>query len=178
MTAIGVPIEVLHNAVGQIVGIRTKFGELYEGTLNVVSEENMNCQMQNITVTLRNGLTQTSPLTFFRFSEIRSFVQQPQAGPSTSSQLNQTVKNQMTQTETPSTHWFIFVGFISFILLSIFAWYYFKIGISHKVIFENFGGVTLLDLNCWIVTQLLRSYYDLLRILPKQLVPCHIHNFF
>ena len=50
--SIGVPIKVLHEAEGHIITCETNTGEIYRGKL-VEAEDNMNCQMTNITVTYR-----------------------------------------------------------------------------------------------------------------------------
>uniref|UniRef100_A0A8D2B3S3 Small nuclear ribonucleoprotein Sm D3 n=1 Tax=Sciurus vulgaris TaxID=55149 RepID=A0A8D2B3S3_SCIVU len=52
--SIGVPIKVLHKAEGHIVTCETNTGEVYRGKL-IEAEDNMNCQMSNITVTYRDG---------------------------------------------------------------------------------------------------------------------------
>ncbi|XP_057368312.1 vacuolar protein sorting-associated protein 16 homolog isoform X2 [Daphnia carinata] len=52
--SIGVPIKVLHEAEGHIITCETNTGEIYRGKL-VEAEDNMNCQMTNITVTYRDG---------------------------------------------------------------------------------------------------------------------------
>lgn len=54
--SIGVPIKVLHEAEGHIITCETNTGEVYRGKL-VEAEDNMNCQMTNITVTYRYTLT-------------------------------------------------------------------------------------------------------------------------
>jgi len=50
--SIGVPIKVLHEAEGHIITCETNTGEIYRGKL-VEAEDNMNCQMTNITCTYR-----------------------------------------------------------------------------------------------------------------------------
>ncbi|KAK7490639.1 hypothetical protein BaRGS_00018056 [Batillaria attramentaria] len=52
--SIGVPIKVLHEAEGHIVTCETSTGEVYRGKL-IEAEDNMNCQMAQITVTYRDG---------------------------------------------------------------------------------------------------------------------------
>ena len=54
MSVIGVPIKVLHEAEGHIVTVETTTGEVYRGKL-VEAEDNMNSQMQSVTVTSRDG---------------------------------------------------------------------------------------------------------------------------
>lgn len=52
--SIGIPIKLLHEAEGHIITIETGVGEIYRGKL-LEAEDNMNCQLQNVTVTARNG---------------------------------------------------------------------------------------------------------------------------
>lgn len=52
--SIGIPVKLVHEAEGHIITIETKGGEIYRGHL-VEAEDNMNCQMANITVTSRDG---------------------------------------------------------------------------------------------------------------------------
>lgn len=77
--SIGVPIKVLHEAEGHIVTCETNTGEVYRGKL-IEAEDNMNCQMSNITVTYRDGRAPTkhSPALeyeySFKYSEINSLM--------------------------------------------------------------------------------------------------------
>jgi len=73
MTAIGVPIKILHEAEGHIVTLETATGEVYRGKL-VEAEDNMNCQMTDITVTFRDGRTQQLENVFVRGSKIRFMI--------------------------------------------------------------------------------------------------------
>ncbi|KAL7080053.1 hypothetical protein ACQ4LE_000583 [Meloidogyne hapla] len=73
MTAVGVPIKVLHEAEGHIITLETTIGEVYRGKL-VEAEDNMNCQMSEVTVTLRDGRTQTLENVFIRGSQIRFMI--------------------------------------------------------------------------------------------------------
>ena len=50
--SIGVPVKLLHESEGHIVTIEMTNGEVFRG-LMVDAEDNMNCQMQNVTVTAR-----------------------------------------------------------------------------------------------------------------------------
>ena len=52
--SIGIPIKLIHEAEGHIVTLETTTGEIYRGKL-LEAEDNMNCQLQNVTVTQRNG---------------------------------------------------------------------------------------------------------------------------
>uniref|UniRef100_A0A915D3Y3 Small nuclear ribonucleoprotein Sm D3 n=1 Tax=Ditylenchus dipsaci TaxID=166011 RepID=A0A915D3Y3_9BILA len=73
MTAIGVPIKILHEAEGHIITLETVIGEVYRGKL-VEAEDNMNCQMADVTVTLRDGRTHTLDNVFVRGSSLRFVI--------------------------------------------------------------------------------------------------------
>ncbi|KAH7699779.1 Protein SNR-1 [Aphelenchoides avenae] len=73
MTAIGVPLKILHEAEGHIITLETTIGEVYRGKL-VEAEDNMNCQMGDVTVTLRDGRTHTLDNVFVRGSQIRFLI--------------------------------------------------------------------------------------------------------
>lgn len=71
--SIGVPIKILHEAEGHIVTLETLTGEVYRGKL-VEAEDNMNCQMSNITVTARDGRVSQLEQVFIRGSKIRFLI--------------------------------------------------------------------------------------------------------
>lgn len=71
--SIGVPIKVLHEAEGHIVTCETNTGEVYRGKL-IEAEDNMNCQMSNITVTYRDGRVAQLENVYIRGSKIRFLV--------------------------------------------------------------------------------------------------------
>ncbi|PIK56488.1 putative small nuclear ribonucleoprotein Sm D3-like [Apostichopus japonicus] len=71
--SIGVPIKVLHEAEGHIVTLETSTGEVYRGKL-IEAEDNMNCQMQSITVTYRDGRVAQLEHVFIRGSKIRFLI--------------------------------------------------------------------------------------------------------
>ncbi len=71
--SIGVPIKVLHEAEGHIVTCETKTGEVYRGKL-VEAEDNMNCQMADITVTHRDGRVAQLENVYIRGSKIRFMI--------------------------------------------------------------------------------------------------------
>ncbi|CAN7986140.1 small nuclear ribonucleoprotein Sm D3 [Ixodes scapularis] len=71
--SIGVPIKVLHEAEGHIVTCETNTGEVYRGKL-VEAEDNMNCQMANITVTYRDGRVAQLENVYIRGSKIRFLI--------------------------------------------------------------------------------------------------------
>lgn len=71
--SIGVPIKILHEAEGHIITCETNTGEVYRGKL-VEAEDNMNCQMANITVTYRDGRVAQLENVFIRGSKIRFLI--------------------------------------------------------------------------------------------------------
>uniref|UniRef100_A0A336N545 Small nuclear ribonucleoprotein Sm D3 n=1 Tax=Culicoides sonorensis TaxID=179676 RepID=A0A336N545_CULSO len=71
--SIGVPIKVLHEAEGHIVTCETITGEVYRGKL-IEAEDNMNCQMTQITVTYRDGRTAMLENVYIRGSKIRFLI--------------------------------------------------------------------------------------------------------
>lgn len=71
--SIGVPIKVLHEAEGHIITCETITGEVYRGKL-IEAEDNMNCQMSNITVTYRDGRVAQLENVFIRGSKIRFLI--------------------------------------------------------------------------------------------------------
>ncbi|RWS22319.1 small nuclear ribonucleoprotein Sm D3-like protein [Leptotrombidium deliense] len=71
--SIGVPIKVLHEAEGHVITIETISGEVFRGKL-IEAEDNMNCQMQSITVTTRDGKVYSLENVFIRGSKIRFLI--------------------------------------------------------------------------------------------------------
>ncbi|KAM9518203.1 small nuclear ribonucleoprotein D3 polypeptide, like isoform 1-T1 [Salvelinus alpinus] len=71
--SIGVPIKILHEAEGHIVTCETNTGEVYRGKL-IEAEDNMNCQMSNITVTHRDGRVAQLEQVYIRGSKIRFLI--------------------------------------------------------------------------------------------------------
>ncbi|CAK9291072.1 unnamed protein product [Gordionus sp. m RMFG-2023] len=71
--SIGVPIKVMHEAEGHIVTIETNIGETYRGKL-LEAEDNMNCQMQEVMATYRDGSTGHLPEIYIRGSKIRFMI--------------------------------------------------------------------------------------------------------
>ncbi|EDS45466.1 small nuclear ribonucleoprotein SM D3 [Culex quinquefasciatus] len=71
--SIGVPIKVLHEAEGHIVTCETITGEVYRGKL-IEAEDNMNCQMTQLTVTFRDGRTANLENVYIRGSKIRFLI--------------------------------------------------------------------------------------------------------
>ncbi|KAJ1930610.1 small nuclear ribonucleoprotein Sm D3 [Tieghemiomyces parasiticus] len=71
--SIGVPIKILHEAEGHVVTIEMKNGQTYRGTL-LESEDNMNVQMKEVTVTARDGQVSKLQQIYIRGSHIRFFI--------------------------------------------------------------------------------------------------------
>ena len=71
--SIGVPIKLLHEAEKHIVTVELKTGDIYRGQL-VEAEDNMNCQLANITYTARDGRRSTLEYAFIRGSKIRWMI--------------------------------------------------------------------------------------------------------
>jgi small nuclear ribonucleoprotein D3 len=71
--SIGIPIKLLHEAEGHIVSLETKNGEIYRGQL-IESEDNMNVQLTNVTLTHRNGQVSMLETAFIRGSKIRFLI--------------------------------------------------------------------------------------------------------
>ena len=71
--SIGVPIKVLHEAEGHIITLETLTGEVYRGKL-LEAEDNMNCQLVNITMTARDGRVSQLEQIFIRGSKIRFVI--------------------------------------------------------------------------------------------------------
>ena len=70
--SIGIPIKLLHEAEGHIITLESTTGEVYRGKL-LEAEDNMNCQMQTVTVTTRDGRVTQVEQVFIRESMIRFF---------------------------------------------------------------------------------------------------------
>lgn len=71
--SIGVPIKVLHEAEGHVVTCETNTGEVYRGKL-IEAEDNMNCQMTQVTVTYRDGRVAQLENVYIRGSKIRFLI--------------------------------------------------------------------------------------------------------
>ncbi|XP_066153858.1 small nuclear ribonucleoprotein Sm D3 [Euwallacea fornicatus] len=71
--SIGVPIKVLHEAEGHIITCETVSGEVYRGKL-VEAEDNMNCQMSQVTITYRDGRAAQLENVYIRGSKVRFLI--------------------------------------------------------------------------------------------------------
>ena len=73
MSAIGVPIKVLHESEGHVITVETLIGDVYRGIL-LEAEDNMNCQIGSVAVTYRNGQAAQLENIFIRGSKIRFMI--------------------------------------------------------------------------------------------------------
>ncbi|KAF6159802.1 hypothetical protein GIB67_030060 [Kingdonia uniflora] len=71
--SLGIPVKLLHEAVGHIVSVELKSGELYRGSL-IECEDNWNCQLEHITFTSKDGKISQLEHVFIRGSKVRFMV--------------------------------------------------------------------------------------------------------
>lgn len=67
---IGIPLKLLYEGLGHIVTIEMKSGDLYRGTL-VHVEDNMNCMLEHVNATMRDGKPIALEQCYLRGSQIR-----------------------------------------------------------------------------------------------------------
>merc|ERR1711939_1183982 len=70
LKSVGVPIKILHEAVGHIVTLELKSGEMYRGVMTS-AEDNWNCHLDDVIATARNGHQTQLDHIFIRGSCIR-----------------------------------------------------------------------------------------------------------
>ena len=70
---VGIPVKLLHEAVGHIVTVELKTGESFRGELTQ-SEDNWNCELVNVTSTAKDGRVTHLNKAFVRGSKIRYVV--------------------------------------------------------------------------------------------------------
>ncbi|GAM88919.1 hypothetical protein ANO11243_069530 [Dothideomycetidae sp. 11243] len=79
-STIGIPIKLLNEATGHIVTVEISSGSVYRGKLieamltAATAEDNMNCQLRDITVTSRDGRVQHLDQVYIRGSHVRYFI--------------------------------------------------------------------------------------------------------
>ena len=73
MSVVGVPIKILHEGEGHVVTIENKLGETFRGTL-VEAEDSMNCELENVTFTARDGQKSQMERCYIRGSQVRCFL--------------------------------------------------------------------------------------------------------
>ncbi|KAJ1997479.1 small nuclear ribonucleoprotein Sm D3 [Coemansia thaxteri] len=71
--SIGVPVKLLHESQGHVITLELKTGQLYRGQL-VETEDNMNVQMKDISVTERDGRSSHLKHVYVRGSNVRFFI--------------------------------------------------------------------------------------------------------
>ncbi|KAI8842131.1 hypothetical protein BC829DRAFT_347324, partial [Chytridium lagenaria] len=71
--SIGVPIKLLHEAMGHIITLELKSGMIYRGKL-LEAEDNMNVQLKEIAVTARDGRVTHLEQVYVRGSQVRYFI--------------------------------------------------------------------------------------------------------
>ncbi|TIA61204.1 hypothetical protein D6C76_10196 [Aureobasidium pullulans] len=72
-STIGIPIKLLNEATGHIVTVEITSGNVYRGKL-LEAEDNMNCQLRDITVTARDGRVSHLDQVYIRGSHVRYFI--------------------------------------------------------------------------------------------------------
>ena len=70
---VSVPVKLLHEAIGHTVTIEVRTGEMYRGHL-MHSEDNMNCLLENVVRTNRDGSKTAMEQVYIRGSQVRYFV--------------------------------------------------------------------------------------------------------
>ncbi|KAK2954573.1 putative Small nuclear ribonucleoprotein Sm D3 [Blattamonas nauphoetae] len=71
--SIEIPIKLLHEAEGHILTIHTKTNEIYRGKL-IEAEDNMNCRLEGVIQTQKDGSTAILNNVYLRGSSIAYFV--------------------------------------------------------------------------------------------------------
>lgn len=75
MGTVGVPVKLVHEAIGHVVTVELTSGTIYRGKLHD-AEDNLNLQMKDIIATYRDGSQQRLEHAYVRGSAVR-FVQVP-----------------------------------------------------------------------------------------------------
>jgi small nuclear ribonucleoprotein D3 len=71
--SISVPVKLLHEAENHVVSIELKSGETFRGYL-ITAEDNMNCLLDDVTITYNDGKTNKLDQIYLRGSQIRFIV--------------------------------------------------------------------------------------------------------
>jgi small nuclear ribonucleoprotein D3 len=71
--SIGVPIKLLHESENHVVTIELKTGEVYRGYL-VDAEDTMNCRLETVTYTSKEGHVQILEQVYIRGAQIRFVI--------------------------------------------------------------------------------------------------------
>ncbi|KAF0689841.1 Aste57867_18753 [Aphanomyces stellatus] len=70
---VGVPLSLLHEGEGHQITLELKNGEVYRGHL-VESEDSMNCQLKQVTLTGRDGQISRLEQVYVRGSQVKLFI--------------------------------------------------------------------------------------------------------
>eukprot|EP01069_Polyplicarium_translucidae_P001396 Polyplicarium_translucidae@DN1650_c0_g1_i7.p2 len=70
MRGIGVPVKLLYEGLGHTVTIEIQTGEVYRGFLTNAAD-NMNCMMEGVTMTTRDGKLHNLEQIYIRGAQIR-----------------------------------------------------------------------------------------------------------
>eukprot|EP00386_Alphamonas_edax_P002583 GDKI01007752.1.p1 GENE.GDKI01007752.1~~GDKI01007752.1.p1 ORF type:complete len:126 (-),score=38.02 GDKI01007752.1:77-454(-) len=73
--SVGIPVKLLHEALGHTITVELKTGELYRGVLHF-AEDNMNILLEGVTVTAKDGKVSALEQCYIRGGSIR-FVMFP-----------------------------------------------------------------------------------------------------
>ena len=71
--SIGVPLKLLHESENHVVTIELKNGELYRGYLTA-AEDNMNCRLDDVNVTARDGKLFTLDQVLYIYIYIYTYI--------------------------------------------------------------------------------------------------------
>ncbi|KAJ5076038.1 small nuclear ribonucleoprotein sm d3 [Anaeramoeba ignava] len=71
--ALGIPLKLLHESEGFIITVELKIGDIYRGYLTE-AEDNMNLQLQNVTMTAKNGQISTLEEVYIRGSLVKFII--------------------------------------------------------------------------------------------------------
>jgi small nuclear ribonucleoprotein D3 len=71
--SVGIPIKLLHESEGHVIVVEVKTSEVYRGKL-AQAEDNMNCQLSEVTVTHRDGRVTHLDYIYIRGSHVRFFI--------------------------------------------------------------------------------------------------------
>ena len=71
--SLGIPVKLLHEAARHVVTVELKSGELYRGSM-IECKDNWNCQLENITFTVKDGKVSQLEHVFIRGSKVRFMV--------------------------------------------------------------------------------------------------------
>jgi len=71
--SVGIPVKLLYEGIGHTVTVEIKTGEVYRGHL-VAAEDNMNCLLEGVTMTAKDGKVSQLEQGYVRGSQIRLII--------------------------------------------------------------------------------------------------------